>query len=246
VKFPDIGYGTLQAELLAKEYGDRATMYSDAAAGFENKAQGSRATASGTMFLAGQNQQSFGGAVLEGVEESYAELGRLFTFQLIRYKDRSLQLLHLVPSEHHDNIKQVLEMNVEDIPQMFNFKVWTTDIEKTQEAKQRAMIMMAQMYMQYGQQMFSILPILADPEAKVPPMIKEAAAKFITGGTALMEEIFKGLGEQDAQRFLPYVRDLEYILQQSEQKKNMQLEETIRRTNVRDNSGDMRAAPAGG
>lgn len=247
VKFPDIGYGTLQAELMAKEYGDRSTMYSDYMAGFENRAVGTRGTASGTMFLAGQNQQNFTGAVMEGVEESYSEIGRLLTFQLIRNHERAINLLNLVGPEHHANIKLVLSLNVEDIPQLFNFRVWTTDIEKTEDTKQRAMLMMFQLYMQYGQQIFQLLPILADPKANVPPVIKEAAAKFIVGGTKMMEEAFEGLGEHDAQRFLPYFRDLEFQLQLKEQAKNMQLDQMIRSMNdVRGNGGPGEARPAGG
>jgi len=248
VKFPDIGYGTIQAELLAKEMGDRATMYPDSMAGFENRAVSTRATATGTMFLAGQGEKSFGGAVMESIEESFGEVGRLLTFQLIKNKERALNLLHLVAPEHHGNIKTLLEqMNVEDIPRVFNFSVWTTDIEKTEDAKQRAMLMMFQLYMQYGQQIFQLLPLLADPKAQVPEPIKDAAAKFIVGGTKMMEEAFEGLGEQDAQRFLPYFRDLEFSMHLKEQMKNAQLDDMIRRmNNVRANSGQGETRPAGG
>lgn len=249
VKFPDIGYGTIQAELLAKEMGDRATMFPDAMAGFENRAVSSRATASGTMFLAGQGEKSFGGAVMECVEESYGKIGRLLTFQLIRNRERAMNLLHLISPEHHKNVMQILDLNVEDIPEVFNFSVWTTDIDKTEDAKQRGMMMMFQLYMQYGQQIFQLLPILADPKANVPPMIKEAAAKFVVGGTKLMEEAFEGLGEQEASKFLPYFRDLEFMMNLKEEAKNQELDTLIRRMNdVRQNSGEMEpvSSPTGG
>ena len=185
---------------------------------------------------------------MESIEESFGEVGRLLTFQLIKNKERALNLLHLVAPEHHGNIKTLLEqMNVEDIPRVFNFSVWTTDIEKTEDAKQRAMLMMFQLYMQYGQQIFQLLPLLADPKAQVPEPIKDAAAKFIVGGTKMMEEAFEGLGEQDAQRFLPYFRDLEFSMHLKEQMKNAQLDDMIRRmNNVRANSGQGETRPAGG
>ena len=246
VKFPDIGMGTLQAELMAKEYGDRATMFSDAAAGYESKTIGSRATASGTMFLAGQNQKGFSGAVLEAVEEAFSDIGQMVTFQLIRNKEGTRKLFQLVPSHYHAALNRMLELNVEDIPSSFTFRVWTTDIEKTEENKQRGMMMMAQMYMQYGQQIFALLPVVFNPQQQVPPEIKETAMKFIIGATKMMEEIFKGLGEQDAQKFLPYLRDLEYFVHLREQAKNALLEEEIRRSNVRANGGGMEAVTSGG
>lgn len=245
IKFPDIGYGTLQAEMMAKNYGDKATMFSDYMAGFENESIGTRGTASGTMFLAGQNQKGFSGAVLEAVEEAFSDIGQMVTFQLIRNKDRTRELFNLVPSQYHNALSQMLELNVEDIPSSFTFRVWTTDIEKTEESKQRGMMMMAQMYMQYGQQIFQLMPLVFNPQAQVPPQIKEAAMKFIIGATKMMEEIFKGLGEQDAQKFLPYMRDMEYFIHLREQAKNAMLEEEIRRSNVRTNGGGMEAQLAG-
>ncbi len=47
IKFPDLGYGTLQAELMTKEYADRVTGSADAMMGFESKSAGTRATSSG-------------------------------------------------------------------------------------------------------------------------------------------------------------------------------------------------------
>ena len=72
VKFPDMGYGTLQAQMMIKEMADRATGASDAMLGFENKATSARTTATGTMFLAQQGSRLFN-SIRSGIDHALAD-----------------------------------------------------------------------------------------------------------------------------------------------------------------------------
>lgn len=223
VKFPEVGYGNLQSEMLAKEYADRGVMASDSMLGFENRATSARTTATGTMFLAGQGAQTYEGAVMETVKDVYAEIGRMLMFQLIANKERTKDLYYLVPRDMHADLDALLDTEIEEIPTKFSFRIWTTDTQKSEEQKQRSMLSMVQLYTFYAQQIFQLLPVALDQTGKVPPRIREVAMKFVTGGTAMLEQVFEGLGEADVEKFLPYVRDFQMFLTQIEQQRDRQL-----------------------
>jgi len=246
IKFPDIGYTTVQAELLAKEYADRATGASDAMMGFASKSQGTRQTASGTMFLAQQGSKMFN-AIQESVQAGYSEVARVIAFQMIRNGDRSREsLLPLLSTEDQQAIQPIFEMNVEDIPSKFTFQVHTTDAENTEEAKKQNMLTLTQLYTMYGEKILQLLPMVYSPQAQVPPEIQEVAAKFFVGSTKLMDQIFKSFGEADTGDFLPFVRNIEMMLENIDAVKRQQMQNTRSQgaNNVETDTGNV--GPVGG
>ena len=223
IKFPDISYGTVQAELLAKEYADRATGASDAMMGFENRAVGTRATASGTMFLAQQGSKMFK-ALEESVEYGYGEIARILVFQLVHHREKVESLfLPLLDVEDQDRVRELLELEVNDIPSRFQFAVSATDIDKTEEVRRQNMLTLTQLYTMYGERVFGLLPIIYGGDMDVPEPIKEVAAKFFIGATKMMEEIFTAFGEMNAREYLPLIKDLEMMVQSIESMRLQQL-----------------------
>ncbi len=238
IKFPDISPSTIQAEMLAKEYSDRFTGASDYMMGVENRNIGTRATATGTMFLAQQGNRIFQ-AIMENVEEAYSEIPKIVTFQLIRNAARVD--LSLLPSDMQAPMQEVLSMNLEDVPSAFKFRVKTTEIDKTEEARKQNTLTLVQLYQMYGQSVFSLLPQVYNNQ--VPQPIKEVALKFFLGSTTLMEKIFKFFGEVNTNEYLPYVKDLEMMVGAIEQMKTARLGGA---SDVRANGGAMASGPAGG
>jgi hypothetical protein len=236
VKFPDISPGTIQAEYVTKEYADRATGATDAMMGFESFAGSSRRTASGTMFLAQQNLRTLQ-PVIQGIEDALGEVGRIVIFQLIRNKENLGNTLDkIVGPENIEALNEALNIPLEDIPSAFKFKVKTTDMEKTEEAKRQAKMSMIQLYTMFGQQVFQLLPMIYGQQQQVPPEIKKVAAKFFVGATNMMEDVFKFYGEERTNRYLPYVKDLQMALEMMDLMKEQKLFGGGTRTNVRGNS----------
>jgi hypothetical protein len=221
VKFPDIGYGTIQAEMMAKEYADRVTGAADAMMGYESRATSARTTAAGTMFLAQQGSKMFA-AIKEVTEEAYSEIGQLVTYQLVRNKERTKGLLGLLPLDKQAVVQQVLAMNVEDIPSRFRFRVQTADVEQSEEAKRQSKLTLVQLYTMYGREIFQIVPMIYNEQ--VPPPIKEVATKFFIGATKLMEDIFQSFGTRETDDYLPYIRDIEMMVQAIEAQKDLKLQ----------------------
>lgn len=143
--------------------------------------------------------------------DDFAEIGRIVAFQLVRNRDKSLALANLIPQEMVPDLQQALNMNVEDIPTRFRFKVHTTDVDKTEMAKKQNLLMVTQLYNQLGEKTFQLLPLVYNPQ--VPQEIKLVAAKYFAGSVRLMEDVFKFFGEEDTTKYLPYIQNIEMILE---------------------------------
>jgi len=223
VKFPDLGYGTLQAELMSKEYADRATGSADAMMGFESKSAGTRATSSGTQFLAQQGSRVFN-AISESVEDAYSEIGQIIVFQIIKNKNLFEDDINkLVPEGMIDSLKEVLKMKVEDIPGTFKFKVKTTDAEKTEDVRRQSILTLFQLYITGGEKLLQLAGMIFSPQANLPQEVKDVAVKFYIGGTKLLDEIMEFFGEDDRSDFLPYIKNLEYMMETIDSMKDNQL-----------------------
>lgn len=242
IKFPDISPSTIQAEYVTKEYADRATGATDAMMGFESFAGSSRKTASGTMFLAQQNLRTLQPVILN-LEAAMSEIGKLITFQLIKNKDYVLPQTEILPQNQRPYMEEVLNMPLETIPSAFAFRVKTTDLEKTEEAKRQAKLTLVQLYTMYGQQIFQLLPTIYAGDEKVPQPIREFASKFFVGATKMMDDILRFFGERDVDSYLPYVRDIEMMHEFMDTMREQKLGEM---GNVRGNSTGMGPGPGGG
>jgi hypothetical protein len=208
IKFPDISYGAMQLIGAFKEFGDRAVGANDYNLGFENRSIGTRGTATGTMFLAQQGSK-LSAAIRETSKDAIAQMGMLEVFQLVRNRDRAEVLFPLIDEKYTPHLQEVLDMNVEDIPTSFRFRVQTTEIERTEEARQEAKLKLMELYTIYSKQVFETLPIVYNPQ--IPQPIKEVAQKIFIGQTNLMEELFQFFGEEKTEDFLPYVGLLEMV-----------------------------------
>lgn len=228
LKFPDLSYGMMQLMLMVKELSDRAVGASDALMGFENQTTRSRTTASGTMFLAQQGARTFA-AVRASVDAAYSQIGQIIMFQLIRNRERTQRnLLKLVPVDQREALSRLLDREVEDIPNNFQFRVQTTEVEKTEEARRESVLKMIELYTLYGKQVFSFLPMVYNPQ--VPPQIQQVAQKFFTGATNLMEKTFNFFGEENTDDYLPYIRDIEMIQSAIARMKDQQIANVRERT----------------
>jgi hypothetical protein len=135
-------------------------------------------------------------------------------------------------------------MSIDQIPRLFNFNVHTTELENTKDAKRQNLLTLSQLYNLYGQQVFQLLPIAFNPN--VPMEIQLTAKKFFVGATNLMEEIFEEFGEIDTDRYLPYVKNIEMMVQAIESMQAQQMKAAGGGGfNVRENRGAV-STPTGG
>jgi len=241
-KFPDISPATLNAELVAKEYAGRATGMSDYMMGFESQGIRSRNTLGGTMFLAQQGSK-LQSSIMASVEDAYGQIGQIVVFQLVKNRDRVRELLYpLLNKDDQLALDNVLDMNVEDIPVKFNFKIRTLELEKSEEAQRQGILTLTQLYTMYGKQVFQLLPTVYNEQ--VPPQVKEVAAKFFIGATKMMDKVLKFFGEENTRDLLPYIKDIQMMVEALDNMKD----ERLGGMNVRRNSQEVQfvGGPGGG
>jgi hypothetical protein len=146
IKFPDIGYGTLQAEMMTKQYADRATDLPASAVGFENQALGTRDTASGTMFRAQQNQGIVEGN-MEGFEDDFAQIGQILLYRCVANKEEAMRIAEKVMDEKDlPLLDQALSIPLEEIPESFSFYTNTTEIDESEDARRQNMLSLTALY----------------------------------------------------------------------------------------------------
>lgn len=225
VKFPDIGYTTLQAEMVSKEYADRVTGASDAMLGYENRATSARTTASGTMFLAQQGAKSLT-SIQETIENAFSEIGETIVFQLIRNRERIIpQLPKLISQDNIPAVTEFLNTSIEDIPLLYTIKVQTTPSNLTEEAKRQNLLTLTQLYTMFGEKMLQLASMIYTPDqmSMMPPEVKEIATKFFIGSATMLERIFKFFSIDDVDDYVPYVKDIKMMMELIENMKDQKL-----------------------
>lgn len=248
IKFPDIGYGTLQAEMMTKQYADRATTLSDYAIGFENQAIGTRSTFAGTQFLAGQNQAIMEGN-MEGFEDDFAQIGQILLYQCVRNKDEAMAIAEKIMDEKDlPLLEQALSIPLEELPESFSFYTNTTEINESEESRRQNMLSLTALYMQYGQQMIQLLQARNrfSQEGLLDPETDYVIKKLYVGATEMMSDVVEQLGNDDPERFVPYVDNFKMINEAMDKLRENQAILLGRMQHVRENERTMGAAEGAG
>ena len=197
---PDLTGSTYQAEMLVRDYADRISGANDPMSGFADPVMKSGADVSSTLFLA-QQGNSILNAIYEGIEHGYGEIGQLILMQLVANKDRVD--LSMLSEQDAALVQTVLDLPLETLPTTFRFKVKTTDLDRTEEAKNKQLQQATQLYTLYGQQMMQILPLLGNPQ--VPPQMQQFAMQMFVGATKFSKQLMKAFKIEGVDELFPDV-----------------------------------------
>jgi len=220
-KFPDISASAYQAEMLTKDYADKASGASDILSGYD--AGGSnRIGAQGTQFLASQ-AQSFLDSIGKQIAASYSKIGMLILYQLVRNSD--FVDYSMLNEADEAMCKEVYSMNVEDIPTKFKFNVSVTSVENTEAVKRETAAQLWQLYMSYGDKMAAIGGQMANPQiTQQAPRVAEILTSYMVGLTKLMEAMLKNFDEGSVSDYLPFIGDLVEQLREADSGRESQLQ----------------------
>lgn len=209
--FPDVSGATLNAEIQAKRYLDTHTGVSEAMLGMPDQTAKSGTSPSLQMFLAEQGNAILETAV-ENLAEGLSEIGNLFTLQMVKNSDSILPYLEeLVDEDEVELVREFLEMEIDDVPLRVGMSVRTTEIQKSEDAKRQNLMTLNQLYTMYGQEIMQYMQVIQSPE--VPEDMKTFAARIYLGKTKVMEETLELFGTSDTEDYVPYVRDVEMMLE---------------------------------
>lgn len=225
IKFPDVSSSTFMAENTAVQYADRMTGAGNAMMGQPDDQAKTRATASGTMFLAEQGYKLYE-SISKNIEEGYGEIGLMIVYQMVANSDRAIDsLIPMAALEDQELLSEVLSMNVEDVPSRFNFSIQVTEVDKTEEAKLQKAMTMQQIYSVYAERVAGLAEKIQMIKQAGMAEMMEPMMKLYTGQTKIMEEIIELLTDKDPEEFTVYIKDIDFMLQQQSMAKDQQVQE---------------------
>ena len=113
----------------------------------------------------------------------------------------------------------VLNMPIEDIPSRFVFKVRTTEVDETEEARRANNLARVQLFSMYTKELAQDLQMAM----QAPPELQPAFLKLMVGLTRLVHETFEDFGTENPDRYLPYIKQYEMMVEQMESQMDRQL-----------------------
>jgi hypothetical protein len=224
-KYPDVSMSTIAAEQVLQRYAHQASAVTEDQLGFANSTIGTRETYSGSLLRA-QNSSRVYAAMEESVKEGYTEIGIALFQQMLAHKDELESITNRLPEDKRQGFLSAMETPLEEVESKFSFTIKTRELERTEEAKRQAYLTLSQLYTMYAERILQLMQMVyagGEQGQQIPPQVKEAGAEIIVGATRLLEKIMHSFGEEDTDDYLPYVRNLELMLEAMELQKDAQL-----------------------
>ena len=225
-KFPNVGPDALQAENFVNNYADQATGASDALSG-QDVGGSNRIGATGTQFLASQSL-GYIDAIASQMDKEIAAIGMLFLYQYVKNNENVDTTM--MSEKDQQLLNQVFSMNVEDIPSKFKFKARLSKISDSPQTKQAEAIQLFQVYMAYGDKMGQLAASMANPQLAQVPRVIESMQTYFVGLTNIMEGVLKNFDADNVEDYLPFVKDLEVALRQTDLMRTEEIESSEART----------------
>lgn len=216
-KFDDISEGAFRAEQRAVEYARQASGAPAQMSGNDESA-GNRIGATGTQFLAKQADTILD-SVRDNVSEAFSRMGHIIVAQLVANKDRIDY--SMVSDYEATKLKEIFAMDINEMPTKFKLDVKTTEMQDTDQARRQGFMSLWGVYSQFGQEMIQVAGMLA--QGGLPEGMTDAVASYYVGKVKMMTEMLDQYNVDDVNDFVPYVRNLEIMLEQLDKQKDSQL-----------------------
>src|SRR5208282_2458811 len=154
----EVPASSLQSENLVWSLAAQAVGISSPDRGFADPTLGTRDTFRGQEMRM-QQSQGIMQTTVESTSESWARVGMLVMFQLVRNVKRVIwnerQLARLT-DEEITRLEKILSMNISDVPRKFKFEIYTTDIEHSYEAKKDTIVQLSELTFQAQPQLVQL------------------------------------------------------------------------------------------
>jgi hypothetical protein len=222
---PDLSAGALQSEQFTQMYADKATGASQAMSGGDVGGS-NRIGATGTTTLLNQSL-GFLDAIATQLSHRLPEIAMLILYQMVRHGE----LIQLDGMNESEKIllQDIYNMDVEDIPGTFKFRARLSAVQDSLAAKQQASMGLYQIYKDYtmtaGQMSTQLTQLqMASQQGQDTARLQEIMMSGLVGMTKLMENMLKNYDEDNTGDYLPFVRDMQILLQQQDEARQAEVE----------------------
>ncbi len=216
-----------RAEMIAQQYAQKVTGFSDTQMGFADQVLKSRDTARGQAI-----RMQAGNSILEDIQEasvgSWGMIGLMVYLQLVANREIVLQnerMSRRLTEEELRMLDLALSIPIKEIPRRLKFVVETTDVEHTFEVRRQNTLTLVQLYAQWAQQSMPLVQALFGPQGQqmlqMAPKMYEHMLRVYTGSAKLMEDVFEFFGKMNTGDYIPNQDDNERMLEFITQLKEM-------------------------
>ena len=221
---------SLQSENMVWSLTSQAVGVSSPDRGFSDPTLGTRDTFKGQEMRM-QQSQGIMSTIIESTSESWARVGLLVVFQLVRNKARVMwnerQLKRLSENEL-TRLEKILSIPINEVPRRFKFDIFTTDIEHSYEAKRDTVVKLMEITMQAQPQLVILAQQVLGPQGmqlrQVAPDAWSQMLEVYVGSVNLLKEMYHFADVDDTENYLQDVSKLDEMIKMMRQVNTQQIE----------------------
>lgn len=218
IQLGEVYPSSLNAEHMTMSYAREASGMSSIMSGFSDQTLGSRDTFRGQNMRMSKGEGLFA-TIAEGLNEMFNEIGMMVFFQMVKNRDRVIEnekAIGRLSGEEQLDVADLLNMPLKDVPFKMAFKIRTTDIDQTFEAKRQNMLSLSQLFTQFAMQTTPLANELfgqmGQQMKQVAPDAYQHSLSIYVASTKMMRQMIEFFGEDDPDQYVPDVRKHEFLL----------------------------------
>jgi hypothetical protein len=215
----EVPASSLQSENLVWSLASQAVGISSPDRGFSDPTLGTRDTFRGQEMRM-QQSQGIMSTIIESNSESWARVGLLVMFQLVRNAKRVIwneQQLKRLSDDEITRLERILSMPISDVPRKLKFTIYTTDIEHGYEAKRDTVMKLLELVLQAQPQLVQLSQAVFGPQGMQMKMqAPDAWAQLLeiyVGSVNLMKESFIFADFEDTENYIQDVSKWDKLIQ---------------------------------
>lgn len=224
IQLGEVYPSSLNAEHMTMSYAREASGMSSIMSGFSDQTLGTRDTFRGQNLRMSRGEGLFA-TIAEGLNEMFNEIGMMIFFQMVHNRDRVIEnekKIGRLTEEEQEDVADILNMDLKDVPFRMAFRIRTSDIDQTFEAKRQNMLSLSQLFTQFAMQTTPLAQELFGPMGQqmkqTAPDAYQHSLSIYVASTKMMRQMIEFFGEDDPDQYVPDVRKHEFLL---EMMKNM-------------------------
>jgi hypothetical protein len=199
---------SLQSENMIWQLAAQATGISSVDRGFSDPTLGTRDTFKGQELRLAQSE-NITSTIIESTSESWARVGMLVFFQLVRNAKRVIwnehQLMRLT-EEEISQLERILSMPMSEVPRRLKFEIYTTDIEHSFETRRETLMQLMQFTLQAQPQLVQLMMSIFGPQGmQLKAQAPDAWAQLLeiyVGDVKLLKEMYTFADFNDTENYL--------------------------------------------
>ena len=215
----EVPASSLQSENLVWTLASQAVGVSSPDRGFADPTLGSRDTARGQQMRM-QQSQGIMSTIIESMSESWARVGMLVVFQLVRNVKRVIwneRQLGRLKDDEITRLEKILSMPMSEVPRRLKFEIYTTDIEHNFQTRRDTIMQLMQMTFQAQPQLLQLAQALFGPQGmqmkQAAPEAWNQMLQVYVGSVNLLKESYTFADINDTENYLQDVSALEKFVQ---------------------------------